>query len=409
MIKKLRVKFIAIVMLSVFLIMTAILVTINVINYSYVLEEADARVDLLVKNEGKFPVAEEKKPFIDGEIFDIPDSMSRETPFNTRFFTVIVRSDNQVLMTDLSKIAAINEEKATKLAQKAIEKGKERGTLEVYRYRVATDKDGNTLVVFVDFSEQKTPMETFFYVSLAVMAGGLVLVFVFVLLISKRVLKPITDSYIRQRRFVTDAGHELKTPLTIISANNEIIEMETGRTESTEAIEKQVFRMADMVKNLTELAKLDEIETTSFQKFSLTDAFLDVSQAFDTMFAAKNKKFLVSADEDINYLGSESMIRRLFSLLLENAYKYSLTYAEATLKKNGKRTTLTVQNDAEGMREGNLEKCFERFYRSDEARGGSIEGSGIGLSTAREIIRIHHGSVSAQGTADGKFVITVVF
>ncbi len=431
MLKKLRVKFIVITMIAVVLILAAIMATVNVVNYVSVIDSTDEIAEILLQNNGRFPLdnrTPNKDPVLDGnfdqippelpsntESFDgpqkgdrfiLPNNMSIETPFDTRYFTVTFKNGS----TDynLNQIAAINEDQAKEMAEKVLSKGREKGVYNVYRYHVKTLENGDKMVLFIDITRQMEPMRSFLEISLIVMAVCIVLFLVGIILISKPILRPIAESYTRQKRFITDAGHELKTPLTIISANNEIQEMEMGETECTQAISKQVSRMAAMVKNLTELAKMDEEETLHKKNFNLSGAFSDVASNFEKVFEKNNKNLTVVCQDGISYFGTELLIRRLFTLLLENASKYSLTYAKAELYKKGKNIHFTVINDAKDISQGDLDKCFERFYRSDEARASQTEGSGIGLSTAQEIVRLHKGKISAEGTEKQEFLVKVI-
>ena len=418
MLKKLRIKFITIAMIAIFLSLTAIIVTINAVNYAAVVNSADEVVNFLIQNDGKFPVGpqdnvgpnarDDGPPERRPENYVLPDKMSKETPFNTRFFSVTYDKNGTVIEADLNSIASVSEDEAKEMSAKILSKNRVSGTYSIYRYHVKTFSSGEKMVLFVDISNQLEPIKGFIEISLIVMAVCMVLSFVGLFLISKPLLKPIAESYARQKRFITDAGHELKTPLTIISANNEIQEMETGETESTKVIAKQVSRMTNMVKNLTELAKMDEDEKLFSSTFFISDAFEEVCASFENVFKRKNITFTFSTPGGVTYHGNEALIRRLFSLLIENASKYSLTQAKAELTKKNKKICLTVENDAAGIQEGSQEKCFERFYRSEEARAGDTEGSGIGLSTAKEIVRAHKGKITAEGTKDGHFRINVI-
>ncbi len=423
MLKKLRIKFIATTMLAVILILAAILVTVNTVSYLSVIRSADEVVDLLAQNDGKFMVVSQQKkddfsrpeewpegrpegPPQKGDDILLPKDMSRETPFETRFFTVVISEQGTTYY--MEQIAAVNQTTAEQMTEKVLSKSREKGTYDNYRYRVKTMDNGDTMVLFMDISKQMEPISSFLVTSLIVMAVCIVLLFIGVVLLSKPLLKPIVESHTRQKRFITDAGHELKTPLTIISANNEIQELETGETECTRAIARQVQRMTNMVKNLTELARMDEAEGLEKKNFDLSEAFADVAGTFENVFEKSGKKFDYKVQRGINYLGAEIYLRRLVTLLLENASKYAKSYARAELFKKGKQICLTVINDGEGIEKGDLNKYFERFYRSDEARASQTEGSGIGLSTAQEIVRLHKGKISAEGTDKGEFLVKVV-
>ena len=404
MLKKLRIKFILITMVSVIIILAAIMLAVNTANYAKVTEAADELLNILAAGGGKFP---DKQPPLWNDDNYGSGHMSSETPFDTRYFSVTYK-DGNVVSVNVGHIAAIDETAAVKLADAAVSEGKQRGYEDIYRYLIVSQGDIK-LAIFVDFSRQLTPAANFLSISLIVAAAGIVVVFLFVLAVSGRLVKPIAESYARQKRFVTDAGHELKTPLTVISANNDLTEMETGPTESTEAIRKQVARLTAMVNNLTLLAKMDENEICKNEKFDLSEIVLDALESFIGIYDRDKKKLVLNVENGITFSGDSVMITKLVTILMENACKYSLTFTEFGLVKSGKNIQIRVKNDARGVDKGDQSKCFERFYRSDEARAGGIEGSGIGLSVAKEIVSRHKGKISAVGTDDGCFEVKVVF
>ncbi len=401
-------------MASVILILLTIMLSVNLANFITVTKAADKLIDMIASGGGKFPSTNEEIAPPD-KPDDRPNNPNvrpntpkndAEAPFDTRFFTVTFTENGNVYASDIDKIAAINNEKAAEMATKALRKGNERGYSSVYRYLITKDMNGRDMVIFVDFSRQLTPTKNFLEISLIVAAVGVAIVFVFVLLVSKKLVKPIADSYERQKRFVTDAGHELKTPLTVISANNDLSEMETGKTESTEAIRKQVKKLTSMVNNLTMLAKLDENSASKFEKFNVSDLVCDAFDNFKASYENGGKILTVSA-EDATINADKTLVEKLVGILAENANKYSLTFTDVKLVKSGANVILTVANDAVGIKEGSQNKCFERFYRSDEARAGGVEGSGIGLSVAKEIVAKHKGKITAEGK-NGIFEIKVV-
>ena len=332
--------------------------------------------------------------------------MNGETPFDTRYFTVYY-TDGEQAGVDCGNIASVDETEAGKIAAIVLAKGKERGYYDNYRYKII-GKEGSEIIVFVDQTRQLTPARNFLKISLIVAAVSVAIVFVAVFFLSKKILRPVEESYARQKRFVTDAGHELKTPLTVISANNDIIQMVTGEEESTGIIRKQVAKLTSMVNNLTALAKLDENVSYSFQKIDLDMAVADATESLLSLYNKDGKMMTVDVADGVTINGEPGLINKLLGILLENAYKYCLTKTTVKLAKNGSNAVLTVTNDAEGVRKGKMNEVFERFYRSTEARASKVEGSGIGLSVAKEIVELHKGKITAEGKEDGIFEIKVV-
>ena len=400
MIKKLRQKFILISFLSVFVLLAAILSTVNIVNYVRVANEADAITLVLAENEGRFPGQNNPRP---GEGSEMPGG--KETPFDSRYFTVTYRDDS-VVSFNLGFIASVDETKAKEMAATAYAR-KGVGFYDSFRYRVSEKSDGTTIVIFLDYSRQLSPTMTFLWMSLLVGGIGLALVLAALILVSKKVVAPIVKSQEQQKRFVADAAHELKTPLTIISANNEILEIENGENESTTAINHQVERMRQMVQNLTSLARLEtEKSKVIFARFDLSGAAKEIASSFVSAFENAKKTLTLSIEDGLTYQGEEGAIRNLISIFLDNALKYSLTRCEFSLKKENKAIVIECRNDAKEIGDGNQNQVFDRFYRSSSVRGSSIEGSGIGLSIAKEIADLHKARIKAYGE-NGDFCIKV--
>ena len=418
MIKKLRIRFIAIAMASVFLVLGAIVFAINVADFARVRGDADEVLRFLAANGGQFrpdtPPEQGQEPDQSGE--NVPPAppdgddggrrggINAETPYETRFFTVVFNADG-TSKVNTQNVVRVSDEQALKYAN-AVANGKTtKGYVGDYRYLATTNVDGDKTVLFVDCQRSLSNARAFLTASLAVSAGGLAVVFLMVFFLSGRVVAPIAESYEKQKRFITDAGHELKTPLTIISANNELVEMTSGESQYTQVIAKQVERMNVMVKNMTALARLDEDGKVDKQVFCLSDVASEVADSFAGAFARDGKTFTVSVEEGVDVCGNEALLRQLASIFLDNAVKYSVGFARFSVKKSGKHAELCVVNDCEGMPKGSCNGVFERFYRSDSARASDRGGSGIGLSIAKEIVDLHGGAVSAAVDEQGNFIV----
>ena len=412
MIKKLRVKLIAASMVSLLLVLSTI-GTMGILNYHKILSDADKILAILVENDGKFPDSfahsvapkEKEEPKKDDRL------MSPELPYESRYFSVLLNEDGNVVYADTGKIAMINTETAMKYAKQVWESGKEKGIIGDYRYCISTTNDG-TRVIFLDCGRNFNTFQNFIMIGIGVSVVGLLAVLVLLILLSARIVKPFSENYEKQKRFITDAGHELKTPLTIIDADTEILEMDYGKSEWISDIQNQTKRLADLTNSLIFLAKMEEEQTKiPMLEFPISDMAEETVETFQALAKVQNKTLTSDVEPMLSIKGDEKAIRRLMTILLDNAVKYSGEEGKIslTLKKQKNHIYLSVWNTTEPISKEQIAHLFDRFYRTDESRNSETGGYGLGLSIASATVRAHKGKISAE-TEDGKSLrITVVF
>lgn len=410
MIKSLRKNFILVAMGSTFVVLMAIMGIMLLSNYFKTMERADQLLHMLAENEGEFPrelenmrKLDEEEPIPMRRKNDRPKDWTEETPYETRFFSVLLDENQTVTETKLGNIAAVEQTDAQKYARDIVQSGKKKGMYDCYRYYVDKTDDGYR-VLFVDCSRDLKSYRNLVMTTVSVSLLGLVLVLVLVAIFSRLVFKPVEESDRKQKQFITDASHELKTPLTIIDANTEVLEMLNGENEWTQSTRKQVKRLADLTQQMVTLSRMDEGKNTgNMELFCLSDAIADAAEPFFTVAEARGKELSVDIEEGLILNGDEAQIRQLVSLLLDNAVKYSEENGKIwlSLKKKSKKSVLEVKNTVEQMQQGKQDVLFERFYRTDESRNSATGGSGIGLSIAKAIVELHKGKIKAV-SEDGK-------
>lgn len=238
----------------------------------------------------------------------------------------------------------------------------------------------------------------------------ILIVFALLLVLSKRAIRPFVDNLERQRQFVTDASHELKTPLAILSADMGLLEDAYGEDKWLESAKAQITRLDRLIKNLVELARTEEtVREDAAEVFSVSEIARANADAFQPLAEAAGKALTAEIADGIRLKGVPDNFFRLFSILLDNAVKYC--DPEGTIRLSvsarGRNICISVSNPCAGVETAQLSRYFDRFYRADSSRARSTGGYGIGLSTAKAIVTRHRGRISNH-YADGVITFTAV-
>lgn len=420
MIHTLRKKFIGATMLSLLLVLLVILGMVNIVSFHKTVTDADRILSLLSENQGVFP--KQLDPGMEnshdpqrGQRGDRPfgrDDFSPETPYESRFFSVTVDEAGSPVFTDIANIAAIDSETAQEYAAAVLDSNKTMGFFGDYRYLVSRQGD-TTRIIFLDCGRSLGGFQTTLLASFGMAAAGLLGVFLLLLVLSGRIVKPLAESYEKQRQFITDAGHEIKTPLTIISADADLLELEWGENEWLLDIRRQAQRLTDLTKDLIYLSRMDEARpTVQFVEFPVSDVVEETAQSFLSLATQQGRNLELRIQGMLSLEGSEKDIRQLTSILLDNALKYSPqgTDIALCLEKDAKWIRLSVRNTIDGpMSKETLGRLFDRFYRVDGSRNSSTGGYGLGLAIASGIVTAHKGKIRAESPEEHTLVITAAF
>ena len=411
MIKKLRAKLILACMFSLAVVLLVILGGVNLMSYQKVVSDADTVLSLLAANDGAFPklrAPQEEKDEGYFAPFGTPGGkpnlfnqriMSPETPYESRFFSVLLGEDGQAVETDTGQIAAVDAEQATDYAQKAAASGKTSGFLDDYRFLVQNES-GGIRVIFLDCGRSLSSFRTTLLASVSLAVLGLAAVLFLLLILSRRIVRPMAESYEKQRQFITDAGHELKTPMTIISAGADLAEMECGENQWLTDIRRQAQRLTALTNDLIYLSRMEEEQPKlQYIDFPISDVVEEMAQSFAAPARSQDKELQVQVQPMLSFKGDEKGIRQLVSILLDNALKYSPPGGQLALRleKQGRNLLLTVSNPcAQPMEQDKLPHLFDRFYRTDQSRNSQSGGYGLGLSIAKSIVSAHKGKIRAE-------------
>lgn len=448
MIKRLRRKFVLIAVASVAAVLAVIIGGINVANYLAVCDGADDRLEALADAGGTLAPMRGEVPAgepgalapgpgwadledsddddegdvddIDWDDLDLDDAMpgrmpgarpedSPEFAFETRYFTATFDDAGAVAGVDVSAIAAVDSQTAAALAQRVAD-GPEHGWYGDYRYLV-TDVSGSKMALFLDASRDVESARTFALASVVASLLGLAGVTALLVPLSAYAVRPVAESQERQRRFVTDASHELKTPLAIISSSVDVMEIESGESEWTRSVRNQVGRLTDLTGKLVSLAKADEGATAmNVSDFDLTATADSVLEDFRPEALAMSKAIRADVAPGLTCHGDQALVRQAMSLMVDNALKHSaegsdvlveVTGADGARQGRGRARFSTTNAIEPGtLAPGAHPELFDRFTRADEARSSS-GGHGIGLAVVRAIAEAHDGDATAQVSPDG--------
>ena len=406
MIKKLQRKFILLSMSALFFVLTVIIAGINIVNYNGVTQEADKLLSVISENKGEFPMEPDKF----GN--KLPLGMSPETPYESRYFSVVLDSDSkQIMYVETSRIISVTPTAAVSYANAALEQNANKGFIDDFRYQTQ-EEASFTRITFLDCGRKLDAFYSFLYASIGISIFGYLIVFAFIAFFSNRIIRPISESYEKQKRFITDASHEIKTPLTIIGADTDILEMDLGEeNEWLLDIKKQVKHLTELTNDLVFLSRMEEAENSlPMIEFPFSEVATETVFSFQALAQKQGKELLSSIPPMLSLLGDEKSIRQLLSILLDNAIKYSPTNGNITLsvEEQNNSILIIVTNDThQSIEKEQLKLLFDRFYRVDASRNSKTGGHGVGLSIAKAIVEAHHGKIQAVSPKENTLEITV--
>lgn len=373
--------------LSVFFVLFVTIASINISNIAGIESNASTSLNqILVQGPQPGEGPGGQRP---GE----PDNLKQQ-----HYFVVSFDASGTVQQVDNRQMFRLTQAECEALAAKVYNNELTGGKYESFRYRKEVGGNGLTNVAFLDIKESLDNFYRFLTVSSLVSVGAYAVLIVLIVVASKIAFRSSEEAYRKQKRFITNASHELKTPLTVISADLDLIEMDHGKSEWSQSIRDQLVRLTDMTNQLVTLSKLEEDDPSRFpfEDFSLNEVCEKAVESFSPLFKKEGIKFAYNINGNLTMHGNRKLIDELIRIFLDNSLRYTGGEKKASyfvVSENKGKIEIRFSNTVDKSDEVDVKQIMDRFYRSPSAKK---EGSGVGLSIAQEIINLHKGKISVD-------------
>lgn len=404
MTKRLKRRFFALALACITLILLVVIGGMNLVNYLSVIEKLDQETRILVQRlRGNSQVYDESGS-------EISPSALQRVRVESRYFKVFMKDAETVTRVARRYNDDITDEEAGEYAMTALAGKKDHGFIGDYRY-LYRKGENVTCVVFVYAADKLADCRGFLETSVAVGLVGYLIIILVLWIGVKYVVRPIEIADQKQKRFITDAGHELKTPLSIISVNADLLRMEGVDGDSLDDISYQIQRLNKLVQNLLYLTAMEETENRiETKEVMFSDMVAEAQRIFRVPAKTRHNQILCDIEPDVCLNGNSEALEKLIYNLFDNAIKYAAEDSDirVTLKTEAKKLIFEVENetddpaDTQGMNE-----LFERFYRGEDSRESTKGGYGLGLSIVKSVVTAHKGTIRAFSPREHVFCITV--
>ena len=321
--------------------------------------------------------------------------------------SVVLKNKNIMVLSNSLKDTT--DKDILNMTKKLQKSGKRFGSIDNYIYLVRILKSGNTVYIFVNNKEALQNSKQFFIVSIFIFLLSVIVFTIISYYLSRWMIKPSEKAIKNQKIFVANISHDLKTPITIIRANADLIENEVKNKKSIKYIQQETEKLNHLVNEMLTLTRIDNtISKENFKNFNFGDSLFDVVLPFESIAYEKGIKFNINIDESTNYFGNETNIQKLAEILIDNAMSYTAKggIVDVDAYESSKAVTLSVTNTGEPISDEKKEEIFDRFYRESKSRESTGNHYGLGLSIASTIVKKHNGKISVE-SKNGKNTFTV--
>lgn len=397
MIKQLRRKIVLVITVIVAFLVAGMVISINVLNRTGTQNDIINQLNVISDRDGR-PAPREMNPFHDMDEGYVD------------YFSVMIDFDGKIIGFSINRNVLVEQDEILPYVDQALNEGNEYGYIGSYAYTVK-EKNYGYIIVFTDVSAKLESMNSLI-ITTGIIGAAAILVFFFIaLLLSKWLVRPVKETFEKQKLFISNASHELKTPLAVISANADVLQSEIGDNKWLGYIRSESSRMSELVNELLSLARLEDKAGHKLQpvELNLSDLILRTALPFESTAFELGKTIETDVPPGIMCRCDESTVKHLVTILIDNAVKYSDEHGtiRVSLMEHSGKKRIEVFNTGEGIRPDKLEKVFERFYREDEVRNSKSGGYGLGLSIARAAAEAHGGRIYAESEYGSwaKFVV----
>lgn len=401
MIKKLQIKFIIIIMSIMSVVLFLIFGAINFSMHKISEYQNISMMVRIAKNDGKRPLFPQ-----------IPNPgmlPSQDTFVSNDHFSVILDKRDNIQSVIFLRQTEYSQNEILDLVEYVLKLGKNIGTINNTRF-LLRDKPYGKIIVFMDITLENTISSRLMWASALIGVSGLMIIFIMSLFLSNWAIKPVKTAFQSQKQFISDASHELKTPLTVINANIDALYVDRENNKWIDYIRAETERMNGLVNNLLYLAKLGNAENAyHFAEFNLSDAITSAVLPFESVVFESGKVLHLDIEQNIYTYGDENRIKQVIIILLDNAVKNSDKNGniKVSFKTQGCKKIIYVFNTGTEIPRGEQDRIFERFYRTDSSRTRQTGCYGLGLSIAKTIIDRHKGKIFTENVkGEGvKFIV----
>lgn len=391
MIKKLQFKFVLIIMTIFTIVLFGILCSLN--------------IDLYLKNKNQIDMLFNQMFMENNKTQPHFAMQSPNSHFSGTIFTIKENHNGQLVDVALKSIEEIEQEDIERIHDLCKNSKKVSGKIENYNFKVYEVPYGK-FYVYIDNTMFQGVFNRQFILSIIIGVLSWLLIFIISIYLAKKLTKPVEIAIEKQKQFISDAGHEIKTPLTTISTNIALIDVNDKDKQQIDSIKNEIKRLTDLTNNLLTLSRLENVNNKpQFSEFDLSDVVNSTILSFEATIFEIGKHLEADIDDDIYIFGNAQQFIQLSIIFIDNAIKYSDDGGSirVTLKKKNSKVYLSFYNTGQGLSKENYNAVFERFYRLDCSRDRRTGGYGLGLSIADRIIKLHNGKINIDGE-EGKWI-----